>query len=655
MISNLEYSSPLGKSDHCILKFEYNCYTNIRSKPKTVKLYSRGKYDSIKEELDNKNWREVLKDENSVNHNWNQLLDLIKNLEEKYIPTKVKKQPGSAKDSFPIDKATREKIRKKNILSKKIVHNNDPSVRQEYNKVRNQVKSRVNKLKREFEKNLSKKAKDNPKAIWSYIKSKTKTREGIGDLHIDPDDTKSDKTEDNSIKAKILAEYFSSVFTEEPDEQVPIPEQIQVPKKMPRPEIEEETVIKYLKSLKIDKSPGMDELHPRLLKEIAESIAKPLCIIFNQSVNSKSVPIDWKNAMISAIFKKGNKSVAKNYRPVSLTSVVCKTLEKILRQHITDHMKTNNLFSDKQYGFIAGRSTGLQLLEVIDKWTEALDQGLEIDCIYTDFMKAFDKVPHQRLIAKLKNYNIEENVVGWITSFLNGRQQKVRVNGEESDWKKVTSGIPQGSVLGPLLFVIYINDLPEHVDSDAYLFADDTKVFRIIKNQADRDILQEDLRKLETWSGKWLLKFHPEKCKHMNISKKANKSDESHQYLLLNQNVAKVNEEKDIGVLIDSELTFENHISEKVNKANSIFAVLRRTFKYMSTETFLPLYKTLVRTHLDYASSVWSPYKKKKVTDKIEGVQRRVTKQLPGLKDLSYPERLKNGLPTLAYKRIRGA
>ena len=173
-------------------------------------------------------------------------------------------------------------------------------------------------------------------------------------------------------------------------------------------------------------------------------------------------------------------------------------------------MKKNNLFSKKQYGFIAGWSTGLQLLEVIDKWTEALDQGLDIDCIYTDFMKAFDKVPHKRLIAKIKNLGVHEDIVGWITSFLEDRKQKVVVNGEESDWANVTSGIPQGSVLGPLLFVLYINDLPDQVDSDAYLFADDTKIFRIIKTQNDRQILQEDLNKMESWSDKWLLKFHPE-------------------------------------------------------------------------------------------------------------------------------------------------
>ncbi|CAC5393460.1 unnamed protein product [Mytilus coruscus] len=276
MISNLEYQSPLGKSDHCTMKFDFNCYTNIK-----------------------------------------------------------------------------------------------------------------------------KKAKENPKAIWSYIKSKTKTKEGIGDLHIDPEDTKSDKTEDNSTKAKILVDYFSSVFTNEPDGEVPTPNQVPVINEMSKQKIKEEVVLKHLSALQIDKSPGMD---PRLLKEIAESIAKPLCIIFNQSLESKTVPNDWKNAMISAIFKKGNKSLAKNYRSVSLTSVVCKIMEKILREFIIEHMKTNNLFSKKQYGFIAGRSTGLQLLEVIDKWTEALDQGLDIDCgdvMYKYICQTLNLSPRFLIVSEL--------------------------------------------------------------------------------------------------------------------------------------------------------------------------------------------------------------------------------------------------------------
>ena len=241
-------------------------------------------------------------------------------------------------------------------------------------------------------------------------------------------------------------------------------------------EITDEIVAKALNALKPDSSPGIDNMQPRILKELRQEISKPLGIIFRQSLNEGKVPQEWKKARITAIFKKGNKSLASNYRPVSLTSVVCKTMERILRDQITEHLVKNNLLSSKQFGFVPGRSTSLQLLRVLDEWTEAIDQGFGIDCVYMDYMKAFDTVPHKRLINKLTAYGIGTETVKWIENYLKDRKQQVSVNGEASIWHDVLSGIPQGSILGPTLFVIFINDLPEIVDSKVYLFADDTKI-----------------------------------------------------------------------------------------------------------------------------------------------------------------------------------
>ena len=312
-------------------------------------------------------------------------------------------------------------------------------------------------------------------------------------------------------------------------------------------------------------------------------------------------------------------------------------------------MKSNQLFSKNQFGFLEGRSTTLQLLTVLENWTKAIDQGHCIDTLYMDYQKAFDKVPHKRLISKLKSYNIIPQLVQWINSFLSKRSHQVCINDKASTMTEVVSGVPQGSVLGPVLFVIYINDLPNLVDSDVYLFADDTKIFKHIKDNQDEKNLQEDLDIVAKWCDTWLLKLHPDKCKHMRLGKQKNQGV----YTILGNVLQTVNDEKDIGVITDDSLSFEKHICEKVKKSTQMFAMLRRSFQFLDANMFVPLYKTLVRTHLDYASPAWAPFKVKH-TDMLESVQRRATKQIKGMKNLAYEtERAQTAIFTLQTTQRR--
>ena len=305
-------------------------------------------------------------------------------------------------------------------------------------------------------------------------------------LRITALDPKSIKTNEDKEKANILANFFTSVFTIEPVGETPTLEDRVIFSHMDELNINEVLVAKLLRNLNVNKSPGLDGLHPRFLRETADVLAKPLYRIFNQSLEQQRVPDEWKKGRISAIYKKGNNTLAGNYRPVSLTSIVCKIMEKTIRAHIVHHMNINKLFTDKQYGFMSGRSTSLQLLAVLDKWTEALDSGSTIDCIYMDFRAAFDTVPHKRVISKLQAYGLSTQIIQWITSFLDSRVQRVDINGQTSDWTNVTSGIPQGSVLGPILFVMFINDLPDLIKSEVFLFTDDTKVFSVNKSACER-------------------------------------------------------------------------------------------------------------------------------------------------------------------------
>ena len=417
----------------------------------------------------------------------------------------------------------------------------------------------------------------------------------------------------------------------------------------------EEKIKKKLLALKTTKSPGPDKIHPRVLKEVATTIAKPLYWIFSSTMEKIKLPTIWKRANVSPIFKKRNKQLASNYRPVSLTCILCKLQESMIRDDIIAHMNANGLISNKQFGFISGRSTILQLLHVVEEWTDILESGGTIDVCYMDFMKAFDKVPHRRLLENVKSYGIDGDILAWIRSFLEDRKQRVVVNGKHSSWREVTSGIPQGSVLGPLLFVLYINDLLHTAISQVFLLADDTKLYRQIGNDSDHKIFQDDISKRQSWEDDWLLKFHPDKCKILGVGKK----ELTHQYYMTKNDISlvalsRVQYEKDVGVTFDEDMIFCKDISTRVNKANSIMGIIRRTYTYLDPQSFKLLFKSLLRPYLEYGAPIWNPRLKRDITE-LENVQRRATRQVPELKGLSYEDRLRKlQLPTLRYRRPRG-
>ena len=220
---------------------------------------------------------------------------------------------------------------------------------------------------------------------------------------------------------------------------------------------------KKLEKLNPSKSPGPDKMHPQVLKEMRQVLAEPLAQLFQLSIETESLPIDWKVGNVSPIHKKGSRQTPGNYRPVSLTSVVGKVLEQLIRDVVTDHLVSNNLLTSCHHGFIKG------LLATLDHWTDVMDRGGDIDAVYLDFSKCFDSVPHERLLLKLRQYGIQGKLWCWIADFLKGRKQQVSIEGCLSILAMVLSGIPQGSVLGPLLLIIFVNEMPDLVHSSIYL------------------------------------------------------------------------------------------------------------------------------------------------------------------------------------------
>ena len=293
---------------------------------------------------------------------------------------------------------------------------------------------------------------------------------------------------------------------------------------MPNLKITTTGVEKLLKNLKVNKVSGPDNIPARILKECATSAAPVIQKIYQESVSSGILPQDWLNASVSPIFRKGDRSLPSNYRPVLLTCFACKQLEHIIHiiSWIMDYLDKYSLLCDTQHGFRSGRSWETQLAGLVNDLAEILDRRGRADLCIMDFSKAFDMVPHQHLLAKIDHLGIRGNTKLWIESFLTSRQQKVIIDGQSSSSSPVISGVPQGTVLGPLLFLSYINDLLDRVSSDVRLFVDDLILYRPINSPVDCDILQSDIDALCNWEETWQMKFNTSKCFIMHVTYQKN-------------------------------------------------------------------------------------------------------------------------------------
>jgi hypothetical protein len=270
-------------------------------------------------------------------------------------------------------------------------------------------------------------------------------------------------------------------------------------------------VAKLLSRIKTHKSVGPDCIPNQVLKNCADELAPGLTSLYQYSIDSGKLPKDWTSANVTPIFKKGNVHLAENYRPVSLTCVASKILEHIVCKHILDHLDRNNILTKLNHGFRSGFSCESQLVTTMHDLLKNNDDNIPTDMIVLDFSKAFDTVPHDKLLYKLRKYGIEGNIHRWLSSFLCGRTMNVVTDGEKSPTATVSSGVPQGTVLGPLLFLCHINDLPEAVKSNVRLFADDCLLYRKIRSNQDTIRLQQDLDNLEVWAKSWGMKFNPTK------------------------------------------------------------------------------------------------------------------------------------------------
>ena len=643
MVLKVSEEGKLGNSDHSVIVVNISMDVSNKSDQR-IPDFAKADFDRMRYNLQKIDWVNQLKN-SDVENNWIRLRQILEEEEKKNIPLKRRRNKNKP---IWMNGNILGLVRQKRIQWKKYKASKNQGDFNMYKALEKKVVKTIKRAKHNFEKKLAKNAKKDPKSFYSYLRSKKSNRESVGPLLAENGELELD----HQKQANILNKYFTSVFTEEDINNVPAPKARTNIPKMKEIQITKQKVLKKISELKKESAPGPDGIRPRILMEIAEEVSLPLAMLFKQSLDTSNVPADWRCANVTPIFKKGAKSTPGNYRPISLTSVVCKLMERLIKDALMEHVMTNGLLRQTQHGFIPRKSCLSNLLQFYEEVTRMVDTGVPVDIAYLDFAKAFDVVPHERLMIKLQAIGIHEKVLQWIRAWLKQRKQRVVLNGKASTWELVSSSVVQGSVLGPDLFVIYIDDIDECInESRSFLnkFADDTKICKAIRGLDDRDELQLELDSLWGWACKWQMRFNIDKCKIMHTGR----TNPNFLYELNGTALGITMEEKDLGVIITDNMKPSKQCAVAASKGNQILGQIRRGFSCYDKETIVAIYKQYVRPHLEYAIQAWCPWTQQDIKV-LEAVQKRAIRLINGLSG-TYEEKLQQvNLTTLEDRRTRG-
>ena len=486
--------------------------------------------------------------------------------------------------------------------------------------------------------------------FYRFVNRKTSNYKAIPAMYGDDGKLNTNPTD----QANIFNKYFASVFTVDNGVSPPV-------KSSQKGQLNDVSftpgkICNVLKKLKQNSLLVPMVYRVYFFKQLADVLCWPLSFVFDASFKAGVLPACWLDAIVTPVFKKGATSKPENYRPISLTCICCRIMERVINHDMLDFLRSKGIITQAQHGFLRKHSTSSNLLESLRDWSIALNRRQSVDVIYIDFRKAFDSVSHPKLIIKLVSAGISGNLLNWIKAVLTNRTQSVKVADSLSNKIMVTSGVPQGSVLGPTLFVIFINDIADiliDLNVTMKLFADDVKMYSVVDIGISSDLLLACDR-LMKWAETWQMDIAVQKCSALRVTNKINDLQIAPQaYQLNNVPLPWGNDCRDLGVLIDGRLNFNSHISLIVHNAHVRAQLILRSFRSRNRELLTRAFTTYVRPLLEYCSSVWNPHTLCNIT-KIESVQRAFTKRLSGLSTHTYNDRLRElKLETLEKRRLK--
>jgi len=652
VVSCVSQSPPIGHSDHCIVDFTVLIPVfpiSDETHARCMKQYNWhvADFEAIEEFLWHINWDMLVSNNPGGLSSWYAFIATLKSAIDKYVPYFATATTTHHRKTLP-RKIVKLVAKKRLLWKRRSLSPDNLRLQWRYRECVNNYRAACREYAKKREENIIE--ANNLGAFYKHVNARIGHRNQVVALV----DSKNDDAVvvSDYCKANLFNKYFATVNVID-NGAIPVRPVLVCEKELDHVEFAEQDVISAISKLKSNLSAGPDGLPPLFFKRLKTCLARPLALLFTQLFSVGAIPLEWKKAIITPIYKKGLATDVSNYRPISLTCVASKLMERIIAKKVYNHLYENSLLCNTQHGFLRGRSTCTNLLEAMNDWTLIVQSKHAVTIAYIDFSRAFDSVSHEKLFVRLSDYGIHGDLLRWLKNFFTQRTHQTRVGFALSELADLLSGVVQGSGIGPVMFLVFIDDLARMLEQrhiTAKLFADDVKLYLKIAGTDDAERLQLALDLISDWARAWQLAVSVGKCNILTVGRLP--FEPKVEYRIAGSAIPNTEFCRDLGITITPTLSMSMHIKEIVTKAHQRANCILRAFVSGDVKLLVRAFCTYVRPLVEHNSQIWSPSTKHDI-DLVEKVQRRFTKRLHGLHNISYIDRLERlGLQSLELRRL---